>query len=107
MSDIASRLTERITLQTPALTDDGFGGKSISWTDVATVFAEVQPIYTNWLEPEVAGRPEARAGYRIIIRTRTDMRADMRIRWKTHTLNIHSLHETGELTSILTYEEGI
>lgn len=107
MSEISSRLTQRVTFQSQTQTDDGYGGKTIAWVDFATVFAEVQPVYANWAEQEVAGRPEARAGYRVITRTRTDINGSMRILWKTHRLNIHSLHEAGEVTSILTYEEGI
>lgn len=107
MTDIASTLNERVTLQTPVLADDGYGGKTVSWTDVATVFADVKPVYTNWNEQEVAGRPEARASYRVVLRKRTDITGATRIIWKTHVLNIQSLHEAGELTSMLTYEEGL
>lgn len=107
MSTLASKLTQRVTFQQLVLSDDGYGGKSSSWADFISLFAEIQPVYSNWQEQEVAGQPDAKAGYRVIIRLRSDIHAAMRILWKNHTLSIHSLHEAGEALSILTYEEQL
>lgn len=38
------RLNRRITIQSKTVTRDAYGGESISWTDVATVWAAVLPI---------------------------------------------------------------
>lgn len=38
------RLNRRITIQGKTVTRDAYGGESISWTDVATVWAAVLPI---------------------------------------------------------------
>ncbi|MFM9889771.1 MAG: phage head closure protein [Rickettsiales bacterium] len=107
MSGLASNLTERVTFQQQSASDDGYGGQATAWADVLSVFAQVQPIYSNVGEDEVAGQPNARAGYRVIIRARSDINAGMRIVWKSHTLRIHSLHEVADTLSILTDEENL
>jgi SPP1 family predicted phage head-tail adaptor len=104
---IASELRDRITVQQLSASDDGYGGKIANWGDVATLFAQVQPIFGNASERQEAGQRSANAGYRVRIRYRGDITAAMRIIWKTHTLAIHSLHEQGEILSILTYEENV
>ncbi len=55
----------------------------------------------------MADQRQRTSGYRVLIRSRTDVAASMRLIWKTHTLLIHSIHEQGALLSILTYEENI
>lgn len=104
---VASTLKERVTIQQLSVTDDGYGGQTQSWATLATVFAQVEPIYVALNEREVAQQRNASAGYRVRIRLRNDVDAAMRLIWKTHTLLIHSLHEQGELLSILTYEESV
>lgn len=104
---IASQLKERVTIQQPVTSDDGYGGKSVTWVDFATVFAEVRPVYNANNEKFVGGHLDSNAGYRIIIRARTDLTAAMRVIWKTHTLLIHSLHETDHTLNILSYEEHL
>lgn len=104
---LASKLTERVTIQYPLMSDDGYGGKTSVWTDLASVFAEVIPVYVGISERVIADQPAAKAGYRVNIRARSDINAAMRIVWKTHTMVIHSLHETNETLSMLTYEENL
>ena len=104
----ASLLSERVTIEQPTQTDDGYGGKSISWAELATCFAQVEPVLSNaQSEQVIGGQVSAYTGYRITVRVRTDVTAAMRILWKTHTLQIHSLHEQGEVLSILAYEENV
>lgn len=104
---IASALKERVTIQQPVPSDDGYGGKTISWVELATVFAQVEPVFVTQGEHLVADQVTAYAGYRIRVRMRSDVTAAMQILWKTHTLTIHSLHEQDELLSILAYEENL
>ena len=103
----ASLLRERVRIEQPTASDDGYGGQSLSWTTLATVFAQVEPIYVGQSERVNADQRTAYAGYRVRVRMRTDVAAAMRIIWKTHVLTIHSLHEQGDILSILTYEENI
>lgn len=104
---VSSQLSERVRIEQRVLSDDGYGGKTVSWSELATVFAQVEPTYFSALERAVADQLTGRAGYRVRIRTRSDIRASMRILWKTHTLLIHALHEADELLDILTYEESL
>jgi len=105
---LASKLTERVTIQQRSVSDDGYGGKNISWSDVATVFAQVDPLYSVALNERVAGdQISAIGGYRVTIRYRNDVNASMRLIWKSHTLLIHSLHEIEPALSMLTYEENL
>lgn len=103
----ASELRERVTIEQPVLTDDGYGGKTQSWATLTTVFAHVTPLLLTAREREIGVQTNASAGYRVEIRARTDVRASMRMVWKTHVLMIHSLHEAGEVLSILAYEENL
>ena len=107
MSVYSSQLRERVTIQQLSVADDGYGGQTQSWVTLATVFAQVQPVYSLQGERAMADQRQSTSGYRVLIRARTDVAASMRLIWKTHTLLIHSIHEQGELTSILTYEENL
>jgi SPP1 family predicted phage head-tail adaptor len=102
---IASQLNQRVRIEYLAVADDGYGGKTGSWTELATVFAAIEPVYSSVGEEPVGDQLQARAGYRVKMRYRGDVDAAMRILWKSHILTIHSLHEAGELLNILTYEE--
>jgi SPP1 family predicted phage head-tail adaptor len=104
---LASKLNERVRIEKLSTATDGYGGQVQSWIELATVFAQVEPIYSIQTEQEIAAQRQSKAGYRVRIRVRTDVNASMRIVWKTHTLQIHSLHEQGDVLSILTYEENV
>jgi SPP1 family predicted phage head-tail adaptor len=103
----ASLLKERVRIEQPTMVDDGYGGKTVTWTALATVYAEVKPILSQSSEARHADRIRASASYRVRMRLRTDVTAAMRLIWKTHVLQIHSLHEQGDLLNLLTYEETL
>jgi SPP1 family predicted phage head-tail adaptor len=103
----ASRLRERVRIEKRSTSDDGYGGQTVSWVTHATVFAQIEPVFGIQSERQVADQRQASAGYRVRIRQRSDLDASMRVVWKTHTLWIHSIHEQGELTHLLTYEENV
>lgn len=104
---LASQLTQRVRIEWPSRTNDGYGGAAVNWTELATVFAEVKPVFGAVHQREIGAQREANAGYRIVIRARTDVTGAMRIIWKTHTLLVHSLHESDETLNILCYEENV
>lgn len=104
---LASELKERVRIEQQSTTTDEFGGQSIGWSELATVFAAVEPVQNTVREREVAGQVSAIAGYRVRIRLRGDVDASMRLIWKGHTLGIHSLHETPTTLELLTYEENL
>jgi SPP1 family predicted phage head-tail adaptor len=107
MSGLASRLRERVTIEEQQTADDGFGGKAVSWTALATVFAQVEPIQQNVRERSLAEQLQPVAGYRVHIRARSDIDASMRLLWKMRVLQIHSLHEQDGVMQLLTYEEQV
>ena len=104
---LASQLTEWVTIEQPGESDDGYGGKTISWSELATVYAQVKPILSTSPERLVAAQANTMAGYWVTIRLRSDVAVGMRIVWKSHALTIHSLHENSTTLSILTYEENV
>ncbi len=101
---VASLLRDRVTIQYQSVSEDGYGGQVVSWVELATVFAQVESLFSGQ-DGVVGNQRNANSAYRVSVRVRTDVDASMRIIWKTHTLTIHSLHEQGEILSILTYEE--
>lgn len=107
MSGLASRLHERVRIEQAQEEIDEFGGVTIEWEELATVWAEVRPLSGTAREHEVAAQPTAVAGYRVIMRVRDDVHAGMRLVWKGRTLSIASLHEESETLTLLAYEEGI
>jgi SPP1 family predicted phage head-tail adaptor len=109
MSDIflASRLRERVTIESPERNADTYGGGDTTWAVVATVYASVKPLMGTAREVLTADQVSAIAGYRVSVRKRDDVDASMRILWNGRTLMIHSLHETEQTLEILTYEETL
>lgn len=106
---LISRLNQRVRIEQPSTSSDGYGGKTVTWSAVATVFAEVVPLaaIAASAEPVVGDQPQAHAGYRVTLRSRTDVTAAMRLVWKGHTLLIHAMHEGDAVLSILAYEENL
>ncbi len=106
VTELASRLRERITIQSLNLTSDGLGGNTESWSDVASLYAEVEPLISSAREQVVAEQREALAGYRMVIRKRDDISSEMRVIWQGKTLYIHGVISTRVTTEILAYEGG-
>ena len=88
-------MSERITLQSESRTADGYGGFTITWTDVATVWAKVESI--SGREASAAGQVEWSQKYRITIRKRA-LDPAYRVKWATNgdaVLNIRESHDQG------------
>ena len=102
-----NNLNQRVTINQPVITSDGTGGQSVSWMELATVYAEVVPVGNYTVERNLADSVNAQAGYRVTIRARTDVTADMRVVWKSHTLLIVSMHEADRMLEILTHEVAL
>ena len=73
----ASDLTQRVTLQSKAVTRAADGGEVITWSDVATVWAAVLPIRGR--EFFAAAQMQDATDVRVRIRYRTGVSRDMRI----------------------------
>ena len=82
-------LRERITITKNTLVADGLGGSTDTWATLATVWAEIRPLTSK--ELEVSGQVQAQGGYRVTIRSRSDVTAAMRITWGSRTLEINGV----------------
>lgn len=71
-------LRHRITIQSLSLTEDGQGGSSQSWADLATVWAQVEPVSTR--ERLYAEQIEYQRTHKVVIRYLADLTAGV-----THT----------------------
>lgn len=77
----AGRMDQRITLQAPSASVDALGQRVETWADVATVWAEVQPLRGR--EFFAAGAMQSEAAVRVRMRYRTDVTGKMRVLWRS------------------------
>lgn len=70
-------LRHRLTLEAPETTADEIGGRSITWTPVATLWAEIETV--DGKETGIAGETDAQLVHRITIRYRSDIGPAMRL----------------------------
>lgn len=82
-------LRHRLTLQAPLDEGDGAGGTVRSWTDVATLWARVEPLAAA--ERAEAGRLEAAARLRLTIRHRAGLTHAMRFSAGGRVLEIRGI----------------
>lgn len=86
----AGRLRHRITLQSKGTpTRDAMGGEVITWTDVATVPAEVAALSGRALI--AAQQAQSEVTTRITLRYRADIQPDWRILHGTTVYSIHAV----------------
>lgn len=108
LHDLASRLTKRITLQEEVQTPDSGGGYSISWQDVASIWAEFVYLSGNRSdEPFISMQQEGRKVARVTIRYLPDVTPKLRIIYGLRVFNILSVinpGEEGELLELLVAE---
>ncbi len=82
-------LRERVTLQSPLRTPDGAGGAEVSWTAGATLWAKVET--RGGGEAFASERLAAHARFRVTIRHRAGVTAEMRLLWGGRALAISAL----------------
>ena len=83
----------RAVLEAKVLTPDTGGGYSESWQAYATVWAELLP--QSGSESVQAGRTESRVSHRLVIRRRTDVSANHRLRVGSRVFAILALVDEG------------
>jgi SPP1 family predicted phage head-tail adaptor len=86
-------LDQRIVIASETRTADDYGGAAVTWTTLATVWAEVRPMTGR--ERSDAAAIEAPASYRFTIRRRSDVTEAMRITWNGGTYNIRFIADPG------------
>lgn len=90
----AGRLNRRITIQSKTVTRDAYGGESISWTDVATVWAAVLPIRgREYVAIREAG---AELTTRFVIRYRQGVTPAMRVVHGSANYDIEQVIDTDD-----------
>ena len=79
----AEELKQRVTLQRPTETNTK-GEISVTWTDVAKVWARVKPLAGR--EYDYAAQVRAEIPHRVWIRYRSDVSANWRLRYNGRSL---------------------
>jgi SPP1 family predicted phage head-tail adaptor len=103
----AGSLRHRVTLQQPAETPDGGGGFTLAWTDVATVWAAIEPL--KGAERLHAQQLQSPVTHRVTMRYRSGVTPTMRLLFEARTLNIRAVIDPQERnrTLELLCEEGV
>jgi len=99
-------MKHRITFQKPIKTPDGYKGHTVSWQDVVTVWASVEPLTGR--EYFYAHQIKAEVTHGVKTRYRDDITVKMRIKHRDRVLGIESiidLQERREVLEILCKEE--
>ena len=76
----AGELDQRITVQSPSATVDALGQRVETWTELATVWAQAQPLRGR--EYFAAGEVNSDAAVRFRLRFRSDVTGAMRVLWR-------------------------
>ena len=108
VSDIeVGSMRHRITIQEKNLVDDGQGGFTNTWSDVATVWASIKEAKAS--EKLWAERLEQNITHRMAIRYRANLSTDMQIIYDGRTFQLHGIQDPDEKKHwlILKVEEGV
>lgn len=100
------RLRERVTIQSNVSVSDGAGGQTLTWTDLSTVWARVEPLQGK--EVVQASQIQGPFTHRIWLRYRTDVGLAMRVLWGLKYMNVRAVvqSEKRAFTQLLC-EEGV
>lgn len=85
----AGKLDRRVTILTAARAqEDKYGTSAITWTELATVWAEVRDVLPGRAESITEGLEIARRPCRVRMRYRSDVTSAMRLRLEGRMLRI-------------------
>jgi SPP1 family predicted phage head-tail adaptor len=108
----AGQLNHRIRIQQPTTVKDSLGAPTQVWTDVATVWADIQPL--SGREARIADRVSAELTHQITVRHCPDLDdpqavSRMRVLFRGRTFSIHAALNDDEanVSVILLASEGI
>lgn len=88
------RMSARLYLETPPVTDDGQGGLTGDWEPVASLWGRIEPVRAS---PTVeAGALTAPVTHRVTIRYRDDVRHAMRFVHRGRALLIRAVRDPDE-----------
>ena len=103
----AATLRHRVSLQSAADTADGGGGASTVWSDVATLWASVEPL--KGAEHLTAQQLESRLTHRVRLRHRIGVTTAMRVKFGARIFNIRAVINPAmrDRLLVLLCEEGV
>lgn len=103
----ACDLRHRVTIQREARTADGAGGYTLDWSDVATVWARIEP--RKGAERLRAMQVQDTVNHRVTIRYRAGVTAAMRLVFGTRVFDIRAVINPDERDRWLELmcEEGV
>lgn len=89
----AGRLNQRIAIEQKSVTRAGNGEEVVSWIPLDTVWAEVRQLRGK--EFFAAAQMQGAMDHQVLIRYRTDVTRDMRLKWGAQSLDIVGIAEIG------------
>lgn len=100
---LAARLRHRVIIEQMQRTSDGAGGSSVSWSEVDIVWAAVEPLSTTSTSRERFNdnQLQTTTRYKITLRYRNDVTADMRLVLGSRIFDIKSIINPGERNEVL------
>ena len=101
----AGQLNRRITLQRQSIVQDSYGGPVRTWLNVATIWADIQPLTGR--ELEIAQRMASEISHQITVRyqaslTDTGVVSGYRALYKARIFNIHAALNEDESNVLVT-----
>ena len=103
----AGQLKHHVVLEQPVETPDGAGGAMITWTEVASLWAAIEP--AGAAMRDLAQQPTETITHRITLRFRNEIASGWRFKKAGRTFRIITIHdpdETGRYQICRTEEEG-
>ncbi|WP_274424866.1 phage head closure protein [Chelativorans sp. YIM 93263] len=101
------RFRTELILQEAEIAEDGVGGHTEIWQEVATLFAQLEPVRAS--SRFGAGQEHETVTHRVTLRHRADVRSGMRLLRKGRVLeitNVRDADETGRYLVCHVREEG-
>jgi SPP1 family predicted phage head-tail adaptor len=104
---MAGALRHRVAIEQVAATGDGYGGRTESWTVLATVWAAVEPL--SGREYFQAQQAQAKVTHKVTMRYRSGVTPGMRVKHGSRYFGIVSVLDTGEKNRelVLMCEEAV
>lgn len=84
-------LRHRITIEAPSATEDAGGGRAITWTAFATLWAQIEQ--TGGRALVRAGEVEPQTNYRLTIRHIAGVKAGMRANWNGKLIELTAVSD--------------
>lgn len=98
----AGQLRKRVIIQQRSQTQDDYGQPLQTWTDVATVYAGIEPL--NGRELLAAQAVNSEVSHNVTMRYRTGITPAMRLNYQGRLFNIHTILDENERHRMLTLQ---